>query len=163
MSELSVAAALAAATAIMADNPLCFLLTTSATGQIDARVMQPFAPGDDFALWFGTSPASRKVRDVGHSPAATVAFQSKDGSAYVTLTGTVDVRTDLETRRAWWREDWRAFFPGGAEGDDFVVLAFTTDRVEVLDFVRHIAPPPFGLTAAALVRADAGWVFASDA
>lgn len=52
---------------------------------------------------------------------------------------------------------WFAFFPDGPAGDDFVLLRFEPDRIEVWDASRRITPEPFGLCSASLVRVGGEW------
>ena len=42
----------------------CFLITQSESGRANARLMQPFKPEEDLTIWFGSSPRSRKVREI---------------------------------------------------------------------------------------------------
>jgi hypothetical protein len=56
-------------------------------------------------------------------------------------------------------EEWRAFFPAGPAGEDYVLLQVVPSRLEVLNFVRQVTPIPFGLRPAVLVRRGDGWVF----
>ncbi|MFW5748116.1 MAG: pyridoxamine 5'-phosphate oxidase family protein [Chloroflexota bacterium] len=133
------------------------LVTHRVDGGISARVMQHFQPDDDLAIWFGTNPNSRKVAELRVNPQATVIFHDDSETAYVTVSGTVDIIDNLDTRRSMWMEEWRAFFPDGAEGSDYVLLRLAPERVEILNFKREIAPPPYGLNHINLVRQDDGW------
>ncbi len=44
------------------------------------------------------------------------------------------------------------------QAEDFVLLRFVPDRLEVIDFARHVTPEPFGQRALALERRDGAWV-----
>lgn len=134
------------------------LTTYGADGCINARVMQHFKLGDDWALWFGTSPRSRKAEDVRRNPQATVVLQDNGDTAYVTVSGKVTIHDDLALRKARWMEEWRSFFPDGPEGDDYVLLELIPQRMELLNFKAQIAPPPFGLNHVDLEMQDSGWV-----
>ncbi|MEI8083487.1 MAG: pyridoxamine 5'-phosphate oxidase family protein [Actinomycetes bacterium] len=140
---------------------LCFLMTQHAPDRIDARFMQPFGPDPQMVLWFGTGPNTRKVHDLRRNPHATVSYQSGDGDAYVSLSGSVLIEDDAVLRAGLWRSDWTQFFPGGPE-QGYILLKFTPDRIEVLDFPQQLAPDPFGVKAAAAVRVGGGWELATD-
>lgn len=141
---------------------LCVLMTAGADGTIHARVMQPFPVEPDLTLWFGTSPDSRKIVDIGHDARATVTFQSVDGSAYASLSGPVELVDDLAARRQMWRDDWTQYFPAGPD-EGYVLIRMVPERIEVLDFVNGVAPAPYGAKPAAVVRSGDSWVTAPDA
>jgi general stress protein 26 len=146
------------ATHTMTATEYCFFMTRGSTGQVNARLMQPFAPEEDLTLWFGTSPRSRKGRDIQQQSQVTVAFHQAAANAYVALVGLAQVEDDLTVRRQRWREEWRAFFPAGPAGEDYVLIKVVLARLEVLNFVRQVTPSPFGLCPAVLVRHGDVWV-----
>ncbi|MEI6622095.1 MAG: pyridoxamine 5'-phosphate oxidase family protein [Actinomycetes bacterium] len=143
-------------------SDLCFLMTQHAPGRINSRVMQPFGPDSDMVLWFGTGPDTRKVRDIRSYPHATVGYQSADGGAYVSMSGSASVVDDAVQRAGLWRSDWTQFFPGGPE-HGYILLKFVPDRIEVLDLMSSFVPEPFVVQAAAVVRIDDDWVLERDA
>ena len=142
---------------VLAQVEFCFLVTLDPSGYPSARLMQPFTPTAEMTIWLGTSPASRKVRDIRRDPRVTLAFHSVPAVAYVTLQGRADVVDDLEGRRQHWREDWRAFFPDGPTGEDYVLLRVVPSRLEMLHVTQHITPEPFGLCPAVLLRVGEQW------
>ena len=91
-----------------------------------------------------------------------MAFQSADGAGYASLSGTVEVVTDLGARKRLWRDDWTRYFPDGPT-EGYVLLKVTPTRIEVLDFAHEVAPPPFGAVPAALERSADTWRMATDA
>ncbi len=50
-----------AATDIISRVPYCALITLDSTGHPQARTMDPFAPDDNFVIWFGTNPKRLEV------------------------------------------------------------------------------------------------------
>lgn len=150
------APALRAARATMRRARYCLLATTGEDG-VDARVLQPFPPGDDLTVWMGTSPRSRKVAQLRRDPRATVVFQDDARGASVVLAGRAAVVESIDERtRRFMPLHW-AFFPAGPTGDDYVLLRFEPERLEVWDARSGVAPAPFGLRAARLVRDGASW------
>jgi len=152
-------AALQAARRTMMRKKYCLLTTMGADGP-SARVLQPFPPRDDFAVWLGTSPASRKVAELRADDRATLVYQDDARAACVSLVGRVRILDSVEVRRKGFMPMWWAFFPEGPEGDDFVVLCFEPHRIEVWDASRGITPEPFGLRSAELTRETGRWVLA---
>ena len=49
---------------IMEAAVFCFLITLHESGRANARLMQPFGPEEDMAVWLGASPESRKVEEI---------------------------------------------------------------------------------------------------
>jgi len=153
-------ATLRAARATMKRKKYCVVSTVGADGPA-ARVLQPFPAGDDFEVWFGTSPASRKVTELRHNDAATLIYEDDARSACVVLVGNMQVVDAIDERRKRFMRLWWAFFPDGPEGDDYVLLRFVPHRIEVWDASRGITPAPFGLRAARLSRRDGTWGLAA--
>jgi len=137
----------------------CFFITLGESGCPNARLMQPFKPEQDFTIWFGTSPRSRKVRDIAADDLVVVSYQNTGEHAYVTLIGRVQVERDVDARRRYWRQEWARFWPGGPEDNDYVLIKFVPSRIELMNISRNVAPDP-RLQPAVLVREGNGWVVA---
>ena len=149
---------LGAARATMQRKRYC-LLATAGDGDVDARVLQPFPPDRDFTVWLGTHRGSRKVEQIRRNPAATLAYQDDAHQACVVLVGRMEIVEDLAARQRRFRPLWHAFWPGGPAADDFLLLRFEPNRIEVWDARRRITPAPFGLSSAKIRRgADGAWV-----
>ncbi len=149
------AAVLAAARATMRRKRYCLLATRSERG-VDARVLEPFAPERDLTVWLGTTRGSRKHAQLLRDPRATLVYQDDARGACAVLVGRVTVVEDLAERRARFKPFWRAFWPGGPEAPDYVLLRFEPSRVEVWDAWRRVTPLPFGQVGAAVVRGPDG-------
>lgn len=133
------------------------LLATLGESCIDARVLQPFPPGPDLDVWLGTSRRSRKAAQLRADSRATLAYEDDGKGAAVVLVGRVQIVDALEERRRRFMPSWWAFYPDGPEGDDYVLLHFVPDRVEVWDVSRRVTPEPFGMRAARVVRRNGTW------
>jgi general stress protein 26 len=148
---------LKAAYATIQATRFCSLMTLSASGQINARTMENLQPEEDLTIWLATSSTSRKMYDIQQNNQVTLTFLDTGENAYVTLVGLAHVETELARRQQLWREEWEAFFPAGPQSDNYVALRIEPQQVEVMNFARHVAPEPFGLQPAVLVRADDEW------
>jgi general stress protein 26 len=151
-----VEAVLRAARATMRRKKYCLLVTAGEDGP-DARTLQPFPPGPGLEVWLGTSPRSRKAAQLRADPRATLVYEDDRKAACVTLAGRVELVDGLEERRRRFMPSWWAFWPDGPEGEDFVLLRFRPERIEVWDAARGITPDPFGLRCASLVLRDGAW------
>lgn len=161
MTEISIEHALAVTRATIEAAEFCFLVTLSESGPPNARVMQPFGPEENLGIWFGASLGSRKVREIERDPRVTVGYELGEEGAYVTLLGTAQIVTDLETRRRYWRESFEAFWPEGPDSDDYVAIRFVPQRIEIMNIEREVAPEPFGLQPLVVTRSDGGWTLSS--
>lgn len=144
--------------------PFCFLITVDESGQAHARLMEPFGPQKDLVIWFGTSPRTRKVRDIRRDSRVAVAYENVGESAYVTLLGTAQLIDDLDLRYRYWRDGpvWNAIWPAGPEGDDYMLIRFVPTRIEVMSGANDVFPNPYGLRPAVLVRKGDAWAVAGD-
>lgn len=142
---------------ILGAAEFCFLITRGNKGDLNARLMQHFGPGDDLTIWFGASPQSRKIHEIRQGSPVTVAFEYADEGAYVTLLGEAAIDMALETRRRYWRDSFSAFWPDGPEGDNYAVIRFSASRIEVMAIDRGVAPEPFGLQPAVLEQHGSDW------
>lgn len=139
----------------------CFLITQTESGWAHARLMHPFKPEQDLTIWFGASPRSRKVREIGRNNQVTVTYENPREHAYVTLLGHAQVESDIDVRRKYWREEWARFWPAGPVSDDYVLIKFVPSRIELMNLIRKVAPGP-RTQPAVLVRAGEAWVVAGD-
>jgi general stress protein 26 len=157
MSPYAVDALVALANEIMEEAEFCFLMTSGEAGEINARLMQPYPPEAGLVVHFGASRDSRKARELQHNPRATVAYQLPVAGAYVTLLGRATVETGSALSRQYWRESFDAFWPDGPEANDYAILRFVPERVEIMHIGAGVAPEPFGLRPAVLVRENGAW------
>jgi general stress protein 26 len=139
----------------------CFLITVDESGHPNARMVQHFEPEESLVIWFGTSPQSRKVRELRNDPRMTVAFHHAGEIAYVALKGTGELVEDPSLRRKKWFPGWDSFFPGGPEGSNYVLIEFTPSEIELMNFSLGITPPPYGMAHVDLIRAGKGWALKS--
>jgi general stress protein 26 len=134
-----------------------FLTTLGPDGEAHTRLMQPFGPEEDWTIWMGASPVSRKVAEITADPRATLAYGHGAEGAYLVLMGTAVTKQDLALRQKYWRESFRAFWPDGPAGDDYVLIRFDPAQMELMYIARDVAPDPFGLIPARLEREDGVW------
>lgn len=135
----------------------CFLITLGEAGQANARLMQPFEPEPDLTIWFGASSTSRKAQEIRHASQVTLAYHYAQENAYAILSGSAQVVDDLNLKRKYWRESWKAFWPGGPESNDYALIKFTPTQLELMNFAQNITPQPYGLRPAILIKQGDVW------
>lgn len=129
---------------------------TNGQNRLNARILQPFDPEMDWTIWFGTHPDSRKIADIRRNPALTAIYYDQNDFGYVTLMGTAEVVEDADLRQKYWNPNWRSYFPKGPE-EEYILIKFIPDQIELLSFGHKVTPEPFGITPAVLVRKKGKW------
>jgi general stress protein 26 len=137
--------------------PYGFVVTTEEAGPPSGRLVQHLAVDDRARVVFSTSPATRKARRIAATGELAYLVEDRQRFAYVSLSGRARLETSLAARQEHWEEGLRAFFPGGPEGDDFVLVVLETQRVELWSAADGVHPDPYGLAAATLTRTDEAW------
>jgi general stress protein 26 len=99
-----------AAREIMASVNTCALITIDREGSPRVRVMDPFLPENDFTVWFGTNPKSRKVDQIKNNPKVTLYYLATDESGYVTIHGKAQIVDDNLEKELRWKKEWEAFY-----------------------------------------------------
>ena len=126
----------------------CALVTIGPDGAPQARMMDPFPSEDDLTVWMATHRDTRKVAEMRADPRATLIYYDRDNPGYVTLVGKVRIVDEIAEKRARWKAAWRDFYPGGPEGDSYLLLEFVPDRIEVVSVKHDIAADPLSWKAA---------------
>jgi len=140
----------------------CFFITESGTNVLHARLMQPYEPEQDFTIYFGASPRSRKIHEIRRQPNVTLAFYNQQETAYVTMMGTSSVVENVGIRRKYWRSNWNDLFPGGPESEDYVLIKFIPQRIEMMNYAHQAMPQPYSLHPTVLMRHENAWVISTD-
>lgn len=138
--------------------PYGFVVTDEPAGPPSGRLVQHLEVTDDLVLTFSTSPTSRKAARISSSGRATYLIEDRQSFAYLSLSGTAHLVSDIGERNRLWEEGLRAFFPHGPEGDEFVLVRLRADRLELWSIADGVHPEPYGLLAASLERSgDGAW------
>lgn len=133
---------IAAARDIMAAAVNCALVTIGPDGTPQARMMDPFPPDEELTVWMATSRETRKVAEIRADPRVTLIYFDRDNPGYATLVGRVRLIDDAEEKRARWKDAWREYYPGGPDGDLYLLLEFVPERLEVVSMEHAIAAEP---------------------
>ena len=136
LDEESKSKIVTAAKEIMMSAPTCTLITIDDQGRPRARAMDPFAPEDDFTIWLGTNPKSRKVGQIKNDDRVTLYYLDHDDSGYVMIHGNAKIIEDQVEKEKHWKEEWKAFYPN--KRDTFVLIKVTPEWLEVISNTRGI-------------------------
>lgn len=150
--------ALASAKRQIARSSYAFIVTNSDNEAApDARLVEPIFDDQSFTFWVGTSPSSRKVKQVQANPQVTLAFSSTKDNSTLIVKATASIVDDVATRAKKWKPYWRLFFPEGPKADDYILIKLDAVELEVLDFSQNVVPEPFGLIPQKLIRVGNKW------
>ena len=144
------------AVGMLRTNPYGFLITATSEGP-RSRLVQHLRVDKDATIWAGTSPRSRKVTDIAVRPLVCYSVEDRAAFAYLTIVANAAVSDDAAQRRAKWDPGLAAFFPGGPEGDDFVLLQLSAVRIEMMNFAQRVHLDPYGLVPAVIERHAGTW------
>ena len=115
----------------------CALITLDEEGQPRARTMDPFAPENDFTIWFGTNTKSRKVRQINNDPRVTLYYFDKPSSSYVTLHGKAVIIQGAKEKKQYWKKEWAAFYPDYPNG--YALIKVTPEWMEIISESKGIS------------------------
>jgi general stress protein 26 len=127
---------------IIAKAHFCTFVTVDASGQPQARVVDPLAPDANFEIWFATNPLTRKVPEIRANPKVSLSCFDASTSSYVTVIGRAALVADPAVKKAHWKDDWAAIYPGGAASADVVLVRITPIRLEVSSEARGLKNDP---------------------
>ncbi|MFI5120014.1 MAG: pyridoxamine 5'-phosphate oxidase family protein [Thermoanaerobaculia bacterium] len=107
-------------------------ITIGEGGQPQARIVDALGPDEDFNVWVGTNPLTRKISEIAKDPRVTVSFFDRAGPGYVTLVGVARLVTDPAAKAKHWKSAWAPFYKDEHRGPDFALIAIVPRRLEVV-------------------------------
>jgi general stress protein 26 len=131
---------LTAARNLMEKIRFCVLITLDESGHPRSRAMDPFLPDEKMVIWMGTFRGTRKVQEIKKDPRVTLYYAHPEGAGYVSVYGTAKLVDDPELKKKWWKKEWEQFYPD--KDKDFLLIAVTPKRLEVLDYSQGISGDP---------------------
>jgi general stress protein 26 len=129
-----------AAREIMTSAGTCALITLDDEGRPRVRVMDPFLPENDFTVWLGTNPKSRKVDQIKKDPRVSLYYIENNGSGYVMIHGIAKIVNDQKEKEKRWKVEWEAFYPDKSE--DFTLIKVSPEWMEVISYSHGIVGDP---------------------
>ena len=120
----------------------CTFITMGEDGHPQARIVDPLAPDAGFTIWIATNPLTRKVNQVRRDARVTLLCFDATTSSYVTVLGRGTLVTDAAEKQRHWKEEWAPIYPNGARGGDFMLIALTPARLEIVSEARRMVGDP---------------------
>ena len=121
---------IAAAKEIMQATRYCALITLDNSGHPQVRMMDPFSPGEDMVVWFGTNISSRKVGEIRKDSRVTLYYEAPEDNGYVVIQGNASLVDDPEKLEQYWKEEWNQFYPD--KSSTYALIKVIPYRLEVI-------------------------------
>jgi general stress protein 26 len=112
------------------------LITVDETGKPRARTMSPFTPEEDWTIWLGTFPTSRKAQQIKNNPNVVVFYYDSKSYSYVNVSGTARLVNDPNLKAKYWKDGWKRFYPD--RDKDYILVEVFPERLEVCSFKYHL-------------------------
>ena len=109
----------------------CVLALIDADGYPTAATISPSKIDGIRRIAFCTGTGSNWVKRIEKCNRASVCFNSEAEQYNITLVGTIEVLTDVETKKEMWFEGMGYYF-SGPEDPNFCVLQFVTRRYSLM-------------------------------
>ena len=121
------------------------LVTVDEDGKPQARTMSPFPPEENWVIWLGTFPFSRKVRQIKNNPNVVVFYYDTNSYSYVSISGKARLVNDPDLKAKYWKSGWKRFYPD--RDKDYVLIEVTPVKLEICSFEFDLLWNPEGLPA----------------
>ncbi|SOE20060.1 General stress protein 26 [Spirosomataceae bacterium TFI 002] len=121
---------------IIAESTHCNLITVDDEGRPRVRVMDAFAPENDFTVWLATNPRSRKVEQIKNNPNATLYYLTPDRMSYVMIQGEAEIVNDLDKKNQYWKEGWESFYPDKSK--DMILIKVSPRWMEIVSYPNGV-------------------------
>jgi len=107
-------------------------ITVDENGKPQARIMSSFPPEEDWVIWLGTSPKSRKVKQIKNNPNVMVFYYDSDSHSYVSVAGQAQLTSDPDKKEHYWKKGWTRYYPDPEK--DYVLIKVTPKRLEICSY-----------------------------
>ena len=109
------------------------MLTTLDAEDLRSRPMATLDTPFDGTLWFFTKKSTPKVDEIRQDQRVNVSFADPGDQRYVSLSGRAAIVRDVSKNRSLWSPALNAWFPGGPDDRDLVLLQIQVDAAEYWD------------------------------
>lgn len=116
---------------LLVDFNVAMLVTRTPDGHLRARPMALAEVEPNCCLWFVTDKSSGKLDELAQDEHALVTMQSS--KKFVSLSGTASRVDDRERVARLWNSAWKAWFQGGKDDPNLVLLRFDGQKGEYWD------------------------------
>ena len=131
---------IAGARDIISSVKFCGLVTFGDSGQPDIRTMDPFQPDENFIVWLGTNPRSKKVNQIKNNPDVVLYYNDPAGNGYAVIHGRAELINDKEEKVKHWKAEWGRFYPD--KDSSFLLIKVVPKKLGVINYKKGIYGDP---------------------
>ena len=114
---------------LIKDIDVC-MLVTRADGTVRGRPMSNNGNVEyDGDSWFFSYRDTPKIEQIEADPHVQLAYVATERGTWVSIEGKATVVEDDERKRKLWDKELEAWFEGGPDDDDLVLLKVSADRI----------------------------------
>ncbi len=113
----------------MRDRRSCMLIDRDGP-RLRARPMAPVARQEDGAVWFVTDAHAAKDDEIRANPQVCLTFSDPGDHFYLSVSGHAEVIRDAAKLHEIWSPPMEAFFPGGPDDPNAVLLCVRPEQAE---------------------------------
>lgn len=119
---------------LLKDIDTAMLTTVGPDGYLVSRPLSTQKTSfDGRRVWFFTEADSPKVAEIRRNPKVNLAYASEGKNTYVSVAGDARISRDQAQIDELWSDPLKAFFPGGKDDPNLVLLEITVRTVEYWD------------------------------
>lgn len=109
------------------------MYTTFGNGRIDSRPMTTLDIDESGNVWFFTSRNTDIGKETNWGENVTLIYADPKNNSYLSVAGQASIVKDEQKKEELWNPMTKAWFPGGKEDPDLVLLKVTTDEAAYWD------------------------------
>ncbi len=134
------------------------MLTTLDEGILRSRPMITQQTEFDGDLWFFTDVQTHKVDEIMRDNRVNVSYALPEANTYVSVSGTAEFSTDEDKMAQLWDPLLKAWFPGGLDDPNLILLKVNVERAEYWNVKSNAFEQIVGFLKAVATgeRADGG-------
>lgn len=125
---------------IMESSNYCALISFGMDGYPNARMMDPFPPDKDMAVWMGTNSKSKKVKEIKNNNNILLYYEAPGGDGYVSLKGTGYIIDTEKEKVKYWKKSWEQFYP--TDKKNFILIKVIPKKLEIVSYKNGLTGDP---------------------
>lgn len=109
---------------------VAMLTSSDSAGRLHARPMMTQQLDLDGDLWFFTGRDTDQADDIRARPQVNISSMLPREGRFISITGNAELVDDRAKAQQMWQPAYRAWFPGGVDDPDLVLLRVRIDMAE---------------------------------
>ena len=124
------------------------LTTLDARNRLHSRPVYTCESDSDESLWFFSEKDAQEITEIRHNAQVGLGYSNPDKATYATIAGKAEIVEDPHKIKQLWREDFRGFFPKGADDPNIALIKVTIENGEYWDTPGNVLVRTFAYAKA---------------